>query len=425
MAGWRAWVLGLLMLIGLAAPAAAAEPSAALRQRAEQLVRVLRGEEAPEALFAPAFLAQVPAAQVKAIGEQLRGAYGEANRLAAIEVQSETAATVVVDFPKATARMEMVIEPADPHRVVGLLVSAVEAKAVTLDALAPALRALPGQAGAAAARLGPGEPQFVFGERAEQPLAVGSGFKLFMLAELVREVRAGERRWRDVVPLSARSLPSGILQSWPPGAPLTLHTLAALMISRSDNSAADTLLAVLGREKVERLLPALGVRAAARDRPLLATREAFLLKGGDPSRLARWNAADEAGRRRLLAGLAAESVATLDLSRFATKPLAIGEVEWFASPADLVRSLDWIRQSGDRTALDILAIEPGLAGEARDYAYLGYKGGSEPGVIAMAFLARRKDGSWVAAAGAWNDPSAPVDAARFAALMGRTLALLR
>jgi hypothetical protein len=197
------------------------------------------------------------------------------------------------------------------------------------------------------------------------------------------------------------------------------------MISRSDNSAADTLLAALGREKVERLLPALGVRTAARDRPLLSTREAFLLKAGAAAQLAQWKAADEAGRRHILATLADKPASGIDVARFGGSLIAIGEVEWFASPADLVRTLDWIRRSGDRTALDILAIEPGLPAAARDYSYVGYKGGSEPGVLTMAFLLRRRDGSWAGAAGAWNDPAAALDQAQLNALMGRLLTLMR
>ena len=165
------------------------------------------------------------------------------------------------------------------------------------------------------------------------------------------------------------------------------------------------------------------MRAAGRDRPFLSTREAFLLKGGDPALLARWKAADEAGRRALLGTLAAADLSALDPGRFAGAPIAVDEVEWFASAGDLVRTLDWIRRSGDRTALDILAINPGLPAPARDFAYLGYKGGSESGVIAMAFLIRRKDGSWAAAAAIWNDPNAAVDEGRFAALMSRLLTL--
>lgn len=421
----RGWLIGLLMLAGLGAPAVAAEPSPQLKHRADELVLVLRGEEPAEAFFSPAFLAQIPPARVKAIAEQLAARYGAPTGVAALEGASATAGTVTVDFPKGTARMDVVLDPAAPHLVTGLLIAAVEAKAETLDGLATAFRALPGRVSIAAARLDDQPRRLALGLAEEQPLAVGSDFKLFILAELVRAVHAGERQWSDVVPLSARSLPSGFLQSWPKGAPLTLHTLAALMISQSDNSAADTLLATLGRTKVERLLPELGVRRSELDRPFLSTREAFLLKGGAPERLARWKAGHEAERRAVLATLAGADLSALDLRRFAGAPIAIETVEWFASAGDLVRTLDWIRRSGDRTAMDILAINPGLPDARRGFTYMGYKGGSESGVIAMAFLLRRKDGGWAAAAAVWNDSAAPVDDARFAALTSRLLTLLR
>src|SRR5690606_18186270 len=65
---------------------------------------------------------------------------------------------------------------------------------------------------------------------ADEHLAVGSAFKLGILAVLNDQIAAGERSWSDVVTLSAadRSLPTGILQTWPEGAPLTLPTAAAL-----------------------------------------------------------------------------------------------------------------------------------------------------------------------------------------------------
>ncbi|HEX8261914.1 MAG TPA: hypothetical protein VF547_03460, partial [Allosphingosinicella sp.] len=182
----------------------------------------------------------------------------------------------------------------------------------------------------------------------------------------------------------------------------------------------------LGRDKVEALLPALGVRAAARNRPFLSTRETFALKFGDPMRLARWKAADETGRRAILPLLARPAPVIREPARFDGRPVAIGSVEWFASPADLVRTLDWLRRSGDGTALELLAINPGLGPElARDFAYFGYKGGSEPGVLNMSFLLRSREGRWLAVSATWNDESAALDEPRFAALMSRLVALMK
>ena len=86
-------------------------------------------------------------------------------------------------------------------------------------------------------------------------------------------------------PVAARS------SDWPRGAPVTLHTLAALMISQSDNTATDMLLHPLGRENVERMMAAIGVAAPARNRPLLSTLELSAIK-----------TAPDAGAQRLAAG---------------------------------------------------------------------------------------------------------------------------
>ncbi|HEX8572347.1 MAG TPA: serine hydrolase [Allosphingosinicella sp.] len=299
--------------------------------------------------------------------------------------------------------------------------------AAQVPALFGEIVGLPGDVSLVAARLEEGGPANFLTQKAERPLAIGSAFKLFILAELVRQVKAGERRWSDVVPLGSPSLRSGLLQDWPRGSPITLHSLAALMISRSDNSAADTLLKVLGREKVEAHLPALGIAAPALNRPFLSTREAFVLKLGDPALLRRWTAADAAGRRSMLDGeLARVEADKVDKARFTGKPLAIREAEWFASPADLARTLDWLRRSGDPTALDLLAINPGLSPAlARDFAYFGFKGGSEPGVLSTSFLLKTREGRWLAVSAIWNNATEPLEEEKFVALMGRLVGLMR
>jgi beta-lactamase class A len=425
---WAGWLAAaLIAFLAIAGPARAADPSPAFAERAGKLVELLNGETEPETLFSPAFLAQVPAAQVKAISAQLKASYGPARAMARIEAKSATSGTVFVDFERATARLEMVIGPAPPHLIEGLLVAGAEMKSDDVATLFGELVGLPGEVSLAAARLEEAGPAYFLTQKAERPLAIGSAFKLFVLAELVRAVKAGERRWTDVVPLGRPSLPSGLLQDWPKGSPLTLHSLAALMISRSDNSATDTLLHALGREKVEQLLPVLGVKAPERNRPFLSTREAFALKLGDPALFGRWTVADEAGRRALLDGeLATTDAASLDPARLTGLPNAIDTAEWFASPADLVRTLDWLRRSGDPNVLDILAINPGLGRAAAEgFAYFGFKGGSEPGVLNMTFLLRSREDRWMALSVTWNNQAAPLDETRFVALIARLVALMR
>ena len=423
----RRWALVVLLWFGLTAPAFAQQASPALRARAEQVVTLLRGQGDPAELFTPAFLAQVPAARVRAVARQMAGQYGAVRGLARLEAASPQAGAMHVDYERATVHLQIVVEPQPPNRIAGLLVTGADMRGDTLAGILGEIRALPGQTSVAVARLGDGAPELTAAIEPDRPLAIGSAFKLFILAELSRQVAAGQRRWSDVVALDRRSIGSGTLQAWPRGAPVTLHTLAAAMISVSDNTATDTLLHILGRETVERMMATLGIEAAARNRPLLSTLEMAAIKTGPAPALNVWLQADEAARRQLLAGAYAEADATrIDIARFAGNPLHIDSVEWFASAADMVRAMDWLRRNGDETARAILAINSGLGAQlGGELAYVGYKGGSEPGVLNLTWLVRSRAGAWHVVTGSWNNPAAPLDEQRFIGLMARAVQTLR
>jgi hypothetical protein len=364
---------------------------------------------------------------MNAISKQLNDQLGQARAVGKIEARSATTGTVVLEFERGTLQLNLAVGAAAPHPIEGLLVTGTELKGDSLAAVTKELGALPGQTAFAVAKLDGAAPQFIASNEPDRALAIGSAFKLFLLAELSRSVAAGERKWSDVATLDRRSLPSGFLQSWPKGAPLTFYSLAALMISQSDNSATDTLLHALGREKVEALLPVIGVETADRNRPFLATMEAFALKAGRNEEARRgWAKASEAERRAMLPSLAATPPDQIDPAKLTGAPNAIDTVEWFASAEDLVRTMEWLRRNGGSQALEILAINPGIgSGVAAQYDYLGYKGGSEIGVINMTFLVRTKAGGWHAVSGSWNNSKAPLDELKFVALMTRAVSLIR
>jgi beta-lactamase class A len=396
-------------------------PSPALAARAADLIPLLNGETAPELLFSPAMLASVPADQIRATGTQLTARYGKAIKISRIEPATRSQATIAVAFERSTLLFGLYVDPAS-GKISGLAVRGEDVGNESAAAVLAEFRALPGLASVSVAALDPAGPRRLEGVEPGRVMAIGSAFKLFILAELIRSVKAGERKWTDVAMLDHRSLPSGILQDWPRASPLTIYSLAALMISRSDNSAADTLLHLAGREKAEAMQAVLGLAEPARNRPFLSTRELFAIKA-DPSLTAKWTSGDESARRAMLPPLADSAI---DIDALGGPPKAISTVEWFASPEDLVRVMDWIRRNADREALEILSINPGLgADDARHFDYFGYKGGSETGVIEMTFLLRRKDGEWRAVAASWNNPAAAVDEARFVPLMRRLVALQR
>jgi beta-lactamase class A len=433
----RGFGCGALMLTtpGLAQPPAS-QPTAAtaqaitpaeLSRRAEDVANLLRGQGDPSQAFSPSFLAHIPAAQLQAVTQQLTAAHGALQRVESVEPVSTDRARIAFAMERAIVRMEMALDAEAPHRISGLVVSGVEPRGGDSAAsVITELRALPGQVNFAIARLDGPQPTLLNSIEPDRPLALGSAFKLVILAELSRQVQAGQHRWNEVVPLDRHSLPSGMLQQWPLGSPLTLHSLASLMISISDNTATDVLLHLAGRENVERMMTRIGMQSAARNRPFLSTMEAFQLKSEDAQNLARWTSGDEAARRAWLRERYERGGSEVDVSRLMGDPHAIDTVEWFASANDLVRVMDWLRRNGDDTTRAIMAINPGLGRQvAGEFGYMGFKGGSEPGVINLTFLIRNNAGTWHVVTAGWNNPAAPVDEAKFVGLLSRAVRLVR
>jgi beta-lactamase class A len=335
-------------------------PPASVAPRAEKLSiedaikRMLTAPTLREDWFAPAFLAAIPFAQVQPVRDGVLGPLGslvkvtgKGTHFSAVYEKGKVSITAELDAAGRFTTLFIKGTPATPPSM-----------ALALEPF----KRLPGKVSLVvldgSTTLGDLEPDL--------PLAVGSTFKLAALAALRGEIDRKKRGWRDVVTLSGRtrSLPSGILQDWPEDAPVTLYTLAALMISKSDNTATDTLIDLVGRKNIE--------AAAGRNKPYLMTREVFLLKKtGNEAQLARWRAADEAGRRALL-----DEIKSSPLPRpadYPTNPTAL-DVEWFFSPRELCALMAKVED------LPLMTINPGVA-DKRAWTRVAYKGGSEPGVV--------------------------------------------
>lgn len=399
----------------------AAKPAPTIDRRIGQLVPLIKGEITPESFFSPTFLAAVPSAQFKAISASITAQYGQPTRIVSATPARSNGATVKLAFEKAVATVEVDVEPGAEGKVIGLLISGFEVTGDSLEAINAEFAALPGGSGFLLAALNDdGRISPIASRNPDQQFAIGSTFKLYILAQLASEVRAGKRQWNDVVPLTHHSFSSTATQGWPKDSPVTLHTLAGWMISVSDNGATDTLLSLLGREAVEQKLASIGHSAPDKTLPFLSTVEAFALKADAPLRT-RFLAASEAQQRVLLDKEAAQL--TLEKATgggIGGAPASIDTIEWFASAQDIGNLMRHIRMQRDDRMMAILSINDGLgAAAAKKWRYVGYKGGSEPGVISMSYLLQSPAGKWYIASGSWNDTQQEIDKARFAALMER------
>ncbi len=432
MIGRWAGLLVPLIALNMAAPATAQDGRAAVARRSGELIAILNGSGQPEEMFSRAYLADVPEARLRDIAAGLRAQLGRATGYHSVTVREAYRAEVVIAFERGTAHGVIVVEPGDAAQISGLWIDGVMPAEIaglqTFDAVAARMAALPGKAGLA---IVPVEEAPLASLRAEQPLAIGSAFKLVILAELARAVDAGERGWDDRVALGTQELPAGAYRERPVGTRVSLRHLAEAMIRTSDNSATDVLIRILGRERVEAMQATIGFRHKALNVPFLSTMELFKLKGVAGGALGRrYIVADAEQRRRILDQDVAARTGTEAGDVFADgRPVMIEQVEWFASPMDLVRGMRWFVAQAQRPAgaeaLRILALNPGPGAPLRErFAYIGYKGGSEPGVLNMTVLVRDASSRWTVATASWNNPAHAVDEALFAALVTQALSLL-
>lgn len=325
--------------------------------------------------FTPAFLAQVPAASVAEIVAKLirrHGPYRDA---------AWTGDGWMVRLREADVPVRCAL---DAHgRIAGLLFQPAVRTTGEIEDFIRAIATLPGYSAVLVTTDGRVRSKHA----STVPLAVGSAFKLAVLHATSTACEGGKLAWDQVVPLDRawRSLPSGILQDWPEGTPLTVAALANFMISLSDNTATDALIHLVGRQCVEAVSP--------RNAPFPTTREAFILKGEDNEAMRRtWLAADLSGRRALLDRIAAMPDPRPDgLARSVT-----AEVEWFLTAEELGTLLDATHH------LPPFRINPGMVPGGR-WRSVAYKGGAETGVLNLSALVITDSGQRHCVIATWND----------------------
>jgi hypothetical protein len=168
----------------------------------------------------------------------------------------------------------------------------------------------------------------------------------------------------------------------------------------------------LGRLQVETMQGALGVWAPALNIPFVTTRELFVLKLGPAELVERYLAASAEDRREILDAELAGVMPDLADAVTWTTPRNIDTLEWFASAADMCRTMASLMNFATRPGLepvrDILSLNPGLALDPSVWTYAAFKGGSEPGVLSGTWLLERTDGRAFVFTMSLNDPTTPI-----------------
>lgn len=230
-----------------------------------------------------------------------------------------------------------------------------------------------------------------------EPAPLASVSKIYVLAALIEAIEAEEVEWMDQVELTEdlRSLPSGTLQDQTEGYTTTVYDVAHRMISVSDNTGTDMLMALLGREAVEDAAAEFGHHDPQLLRPFLSTRELFQLRWGVPELGEDWEDLDESARLDTL-----EEVAEQDLemtSEDTSRHDLDGAIDWYANAEDVVSATQELtaRAEDHPEVGQILTANPGLVDQVENewWDSLSFKGGGLPGVVTGTWHAETDDGA--------------------------------
>ncbi len=226
---------------------------------------------------------------------------------------------------------------------------------------------------------------------------LGSLFKLYILGALANAVRQHKISWNQKVTITAaiKTSGAGTLQNVPDGTQMTVRQVAITTISESDNTGADLLLQLVGRAAVQAQVRK-WVAKSSLDIPFLTAKELFALHYSNFPNLAEHYLSLSPARR------ASYLTSTIDAVSASSEvavssPRDIDTIEWFASPNDLCRTFSGLASLETAPNLGplntILSTNSGgIDLSPTTWPRIWFKGGSEPGVLTLGYLARDNKG---------------------------------
>lgn len=333
------------------------------RDPADVLLRLLADAHTSPSIFSPSFLRQITVQQVALIIADLNEKVGNVHE---IIPRGRQQYQVVCQGGMVEACLEL----DNGGKISALSFGGLNRNEPSLQHALNRLRARPGDVSYAVVI----DDCLAASHDAHQRLLVGSSSKLAILNAVADAYRNRQLDPIQIVLLDERfrSLPSGLLQNWPVNCPLTIDTLVNLMISQSDNTAADTLLSLVG---------ATGIAPyAGSNIPFPSTRQAWIVRGTSGESLRQlWREADAPLR-------------VLIQNDINTKALpAIGDIDNDIEHLGRDRGIEWHYTTVELCGLiarvanmDVFSIYSGIPRPA-GIERLAYKGGSDVGIANSTF----------------------------------------
>jgi hypothetical protein len=171
----------------------------------------------------------------------------------------------------------------------------------------------------------------------------------------------------------------------------------------------------------------MGNRTESKSLPFLSTLEMFKLKWAiPPAETQNYVLKNYAGRLSSL-----ESLKQVPRNQVGTngvdleKPTLVDKLEWFATTPENCKAMFWLASQNSDQIRAVLSknvpILKNVGSTQSHWAFAGYKGGSEPGVLNMTFLLESKKGHRACLAMSWNNEAHKVSQNRFMDVVRKTL----
>ena len=374
-----------------------------------------------DAHFDALFLDKISAAKINGVLAEFPAPSGA--QVVEVLTKEPTALVVIANF--GTQRLKVTLS-VDGSGLIDGLVLAPSASATSWSQIDQSMAAVAHSVSFLAARVTDGSCQTIHQLAASTPRPLASEFKLFVLGALAHQIAAGHITWDQELTvesqLKSRGNPvgSGSLQFAPTGTRVSVRETATKMISISDNTAADMLINLVGQPALESQVrqwshdPKLNV-------PFLTTRQMILLHYANFPILANAYRGQASSRRQAFLNSVVDPLALSEVSS-STEPRDIDSIEWFGSPDDVCRAFAELQELSQQPKLSpiasILSVNNGGLGlDPSRWPTVWFKGGSEPGVMTVGYMATNSKGqTFVVSAMLSNATAALAPSATFALL---------
>jgi len=265
--------------------------------------------------------------------------------------------------------------------------------------------------------------------RAERRMSIGTAAVLFVVGAAAQFVADGHAAWDQPLAIDPAliSIPPGEFAELPPDLDPPLAEFARAALAKRDMTAADHLLALVGRDRaLARLRSAraeafrlLGRETDAQRAeteelsPFLSVHELYRIKCAiDGFLVKEYAEATPEEQRRLLENEVAQSEALPQFVVSWRRPQELLKVGWLVSPDDMCIELGRLWTMSKREGMGGLAyaLEPAESEpfDARVWRRVTAIRGGEPGSIAVAWIAERIDGRVFVVSMVVNDEWKPV-----------------